>query len=445
MIHGLLGRVPFGATVLRFFLTVVSGALVIAGTAAAAVAAEGGQFPRNPTIPTEVVIIGTQHAAQLQYGDHAPAHLRALLNRIDPAAVGVETPPWWYERDVFYEIAYESYGVGVPWAVEKGREIRGVDWQAVGMAFVNAIAWPMDIASMSQSSAGPGEVEEGPEMPDTTDLFFADTPAWRDGINQSYAYAEVNPTPYAEAMRRYMLYRNLMIAREIVNMAADHEGGRVVVLIGAAHKPDLDLFLATVPNIVIRHASEWRGVTEAEIAAEERGHDHLAILWYNLASGRVEPEDVDVARMDALLARLERETEAASAGGAGVDPEVGFLRARWHAVRGDKATALAMLEALVWEHSWTDRSFTYPDRDLAERVHTWRNTEELLMGEPEEFGLGNVISPVANLTIRQRILYELARGHTDPAVRDQAQTELYVEDLNPTQLAQLQALLKSQK
>lgn len=437
MIDCLLWPVRIAARVLRFAVVVLFGALVIAGTTPAAGAAEGAQFPRNPTIPTEVVIIGTQHSAQLEYEDHAPAHFRALLNRIDPAAVGVETPPWWYERDVFYEIAYESYGVGVPWAVEKGREIRAVDWQPVGMAFVNTIAWPMSVASTSQAGARSEEVGEEPEMPDTTDLLFADTPAWRDGINRSYAYADINPTPYGEAVRRYMLYRNLMIAREIVNMAADFEGERVVVLIGAAHKPDLDLFLATVPNIVIRHASEWKGVTEAEIAAEERRPDHLAILWYNLAGSRVKPEDVDVARMDTLLEGLEGE-----ATGAEVDSEVAFLRARWHVVQGDTATALAMYEALVWEHSWTDRSFTYPDRDLAERVHTWWNTEELLMGEPEEFGLANVLSPVANLTIRQRILYELARQHIDPAVRGRARAELTAENFNLTQHAQLQALLE---
>lgn len=51
--------------------------------------------PRFPAQPTEVVIIGTRHSAQLEYEDHAPARIRALLNRIDPAAIGVETTPAW--------------------------------------------------------------------------------------------------------------------------------------------------------------------------------------------------------------------------------------------------------------------------------------------------------------------------------------------------------------
>ena len=35
------------------------------------VAATAIQLPRNPAKPTEVVIIGTMHSAQLEYEDHA--------------------------------------------------------------------------------------------------------------------------------------------------------------------------------------------------------------------------------------------------------------------------------------------------------------------------------------------------------------------------------------
>ena len=297
-------------------------------------------FPRNPTIPTEVVIIGTRHSAQLEYEDHAPAWIRALLNRIGPAAVGVETPPRWFERDVYYEIAYESYGVGVPWAEEKGKEVRPIDWQARGIEFINALAWPdveppveLEIETGFEAEVEPGgepgvepEVDIPLELWDMRDFFFADTPEWRDLVNREYAYATPDPNPWNEAVRRYMLYRNLMIAREIVNLAADYEGQRVVVLIGAAHKPDLDLLLESVPNIVVRHASEWSGVSDAEVAAEERRRDHLAILWFNLAGSLVDPSDVDLDRMDDLLAKVERE--------APDDPEVGFLRARRHAIAG---------------------------------------------------------------------------------------------------------------
>jgi len=402
----------------------------LAGLAAspAIAASDTLQSPRYPTKPTEVVIIGTMHSAQLEFADHSPARLRALLNRINPAAVGVETPPQWFEHDVYYEISYESYGVAVPWAREKGREVRPVDWVPDTAEQVSALAWPWvetDAGSMSYA-----DLLASWEVPP---LLFADLPEWHAAVNQTYANGDADPNPYNEAGRRYMLYRNLMIAREIVNMAADYEGQRVAVLIGAAHKPDLDLFLATVPNIVVRQASEWGGTaTVDEVAAEERRPDHLAILWYNLAGSRMPPAAVDLARMDRLLAGLEKETPR--------DPEVRFLRARWHQLNGQAARALSIYRTLAWGEAWTDRPFTFPDLGLAQRTVDWWNANAPL-DEPVQLGLDNVFSPVGNLTIRQRVLYELALQQADPTARQRARAELLSQPFSPTQLQQLQALL----
>lgn len=391
--------------------------------------------PRFPAQPTEVVIIGTRHSAQLEYEDHAPARIRALLNRIDPAAVGIETTPAWFAEELYFEIAYESYGVAVPWAREKGKEARAIDWQAGTLEFVSALSWP-----------NTGELRDVAEerLPldqwDMRELLFADAPEWRDAVHREYAFAAPDRNPWNEATRRYMLYRNLMIAREIANLAADYDGQRIAVLIGAAHKPDLDLFLGTVPNIVIRHASEWwgEGLTQEEVAAEERRLDHLAILWYNLASGRVLPAVADLARMDALLSNLEAE---------GVfDPEVQFLRAQWHAATGDVEEAFKLFRFLAWEAQWEDRPFTYPDRGLNRRMIEWNAREAESLGFPAQWepGLGNVISPVGNLTIRQRVLLELAQQALDDEARRRARTELESEDFNARQREELYRLLEAQ-
>jgi len=406
----------------------------LAAPPAAAETASSYQPPRSPSRPTEVVIIGTMHSAQLEFEEHSPARIRALLNRIDPAAVGVETPPQWFVDDVYYEISYESYGVAVPWAREKGREVRPVDWTADVLEMVDALSWPWVEPEPAATQAEAERVSADDLLAswDVPPLLFADTSEWRDAINQTYANADASPNPYNEAMRRYMLYRNLMIAREITNMAADHEGKRVVVLIGAAHKPDLDLFLSAVPNIVVRQASEWAGVTEAEVAAEERPVDHLAILWYNLAGSRVQPADVDLARMDRLLAGLEKERPR--------DPEVRFLRARWYHVKGETARAVAIYRSLAWAEQWEDRPFTFPDRGLFQRVIDWGNANAP-WGEPVAYSLDNVFSPVAALTVRQRVLYELALQEVDPSARQRARSELMAEPLNDRQLQQLQTLL----
>src|SRR6516164_11465736 len=56
--------------------------------------AEGGQEK-----PTEVVFVGTQHFISDMPPGYTPAHLRVLLEKINPAAVAVEAPtnvknPW---------------------------------------------------------------------------------------------------------------------------------------------------------------------------------------------------------------------------------------------------------------------------------------------------------------------------------------------------------------
>src|SRR5690606_40649869 len=65
------------------------GSSVVSPSQAAAQAAFS--FPRNPATPTEVVIIGTRHSAQLEYEDHAPDHMRGGLltsSSADPPQAG---------------------------------------------------------------------------------------------------------------------------------------------------------------------------------------------------------------------------------------------------------------------------------------------------------------------------------------------------------------------
>lgn len=404
----------------------LAAVVVLLPTAAQAAAVSPELMPRFPDKPTEVVIVGTRHSGQLEFPGSSPARFRALLNEIDPAAVGIETSPSWFKDGVYYEITYEAHGVALPWTKEKGKELRPIDWQPEGLDMMGALSWP--------SAGEPSEEDEQLAELDTTDLFFADTPAWTKGYMQGFE--EWSSSPASEAMRRYMLYRDLQIARQIVNMAADYSGQRVAVLIGAAHKPDLDRFLANVPNITIRHATEWKdGLTPEKVAAEERRPDHLAILWYNLASGRVPAKAVDIWRMNALLNPLEKESPA--------DPELFFLRARWYQVWGYPSGALPIYQHLAWSANLGDRSFTFPDRELAKRVHAYWNEHDPF-GNEKELPLGTVLSPVANLSIRQRVLYELAQQQTDASLREKARTELLQEPLNPTQLKQLQELLEPQ-
>nr|PZN37989.1 MAG: hypothetical protein DIU70_11640 [Bacillota bacterium] len=385
--------------------------------------------------PTEVIIIGTMHSGQLVAESMSPARIRALLNRIDPAAVGIETVPEWYERGIFFEIAYESYGVAVPWAREKGRDIWPIDWQ-----------WPADWQGMREALDWPRtEVMEPnflPFLPDLyasrpeefPDLLFADSPVFTAGAWGYYSLPRFSPQ--SDALRRYMTWRNLHMARRIADMARAYPGGRVVVLVGALHKPDLDTFLATVPGIVVRQASEWGTPSAEEVAAEVRRPDLLAILWFNLAGKRADlhPDKVDLVRMDELLRRLEGETPE--------DPEVRFLRARWLMMAGRAEEGVAALRDLAWGSPWPDRPFTYPNRSLAESHHAYLQEYGPPAYAQRELGLGGVLSPISNLTVRQRVLYELARQQVEPQAAVRAREELLTAaGLNGTQREEMERLL----
>ena len=62
---------------------------------------------------------------------------------------------------------------------------------------------------------------------------------------------------------------------------------------------------------------------------------------------------------------------------------------------------------------------SYPDHGLNRRMIEWNAREAESLGFPAQWepGLGNVISPVGNLTIRQRVLLELAQQALDDEAR----------------------------
>ena len=83
------------------------------------------QLPREQK--TEIVFVATHHATLLLNPDFSPAHLRALLSKIDPAAISVEKLPDWRDRGYSHTFPQEWYAT-YTWAEEKGIPIYGVDW-----------------------------------------------------------------------------------------------------------------------------------------------------------------------------------------------------------------------------------------------------------------------------------------------------------------------------
>ncbi len=96
---------------------------------------------------TEVVLIGGIHFNHLLHPDNSPAHLRALLKRLEPDVIALENPPEWQEEARHYWTYLPEYYVGELFAKENGLPVEGIDWQ--GPLDARRVAWIRSIPTRS--------------------------------------------------------------------------------------------------------------------------------------------------------------------------------------------------------------------------------------------------------------------------------------------------------
>jgi hypothetical protein len=186
-----------------------------------------------------------------------------------------------------------------------------------------------------------------------------------------------------------------MQALHIKAAARQHPGGTILVVIGYAHKGDIEHVLGGTPGIVIVQPSVFGYPTPAEVNAATRREDLFAILSFNLLG--VQPWDgaVNWGWLDRLLDRLGQ-VEATA--------ETLLLQTRFAVLRSQ----LTPDEALVrYERAWalpgTGDHFTFD-------------------GVVDRRRLDSYYDPFGNLTVGERTLLEQSRehhkaGHTADAQR----------------------------
>src|SRR5688500_7944026 len=94
--------------------SLLSAALLLCACVAAR-----AEDPKGP-VPTRVVVLGVNHAAQLVSEADQPGMLLAFIRRLAPDAVCVEREPEAYARNDHYEFTYEIQDVVLPYAREQG-------------------------------------------------------------------------------------------------------------------------------------------------------------------------------------------------------------------------------------------------------------------------------------------------------------------------------------
>jgi hypothetical protein len=352
----------------------VRDALALACLACPAAAA-----PAAPPSDFEVLVVGTGHAPTMFLSpEYTPAHLRAVLDAAAPDVVAVESHPEWFAHGRFHVVTYEAQGVAVPWARERGVPAVGVDWKDVDdwdrLEQLGALAetrrlepWAASEAAWPLAAFSLGSSRFDPSSLGSYDLRHINSEEY--GRSR---HARLEPEDPNFAARR-----DRGIAANCVAAMEAHPGGRLVVVVGAHHKPFLDVLLARVEGVRVLQLGRdlpWPGAGDVDAAWTAQ---HLVVTLGWLLDGRATygrrlPAQ-HLARAEELVGRL------GALGGSAL--EARYFRARLDAARGRAAEAAASLDALLTEAAagadcdlhpfpmrWWRMRYTFEESLLLERA-----------------------------------------------------------------------------
>ena len=222
--------------------------------------------------PTEVVLIGTHHAITSMPTEYTPGHLRALLDKIKPAAVGVEAAS--NESDPYKEAPAEIALVVKPWAEAHSCAIIPIGWKPE--KYNEQTDAFLKLLQAGSKQAEYQQVEQQFQqrrgaLPPSCEGLNSDghQQMWRDYHRGIDELSKVE-SPW----RKW----NTKIFEQIKQACQQHPGERLAVVIGAAHVYCLQDELAKEPSIRVLRVDQYLPITPAEVAATTKPADWLAAL-----------------------------------------------------------------------------------------------------------------------------------------------------------------------
>lgn len=294
----------------------------------------------------EVLVLGTGHAPTMFLSpEYTPAHLRAALERAQPGVVAVECHPTWFAHGRYHEVTYEGEGVAVPWAREHGVPAHGVDWKDIQ-------AWDRDeeLAALGEAEFLRGLVEAGGPWP-LSAFGLAPGADYEGGPMGEYDLRHINSKEYGLSRHEgldpedpdFAGARDRGIARNCAEVMRAHPGERLVVVIGAHHKPFLDVLFGRMEGVRVLQMETDLSWPEDEEVAQAWTAESLLVTATWLLDGQATyqrrlPSDVR-ERVDRLVGRLEADGSRPLA--------ARYLRARWHALSDRREDAARILDELL--------------------------------------------------------------------------------------------------
>lgn len=302
-----------------------------------------------------ILLVGVYHAPEQFWGERlSPAHVRAALEAFKPEVVGVESNPEWFARGRFYLATYEAQNVAVPWARRRGVPVYGIDW--IGDLGDKDFAWRQRVEQVRRVRADAGSARVTPSS------YRYGLAGWDDlqtpKEDPELDFVALNGPAFGEkwvrwidegrsrkgSAQEYMEERDNHIVAYVTAAADRHAGARVAVVIGAAHRGDLERklrargFDVVGPATPAGAARESGGRRPDDLLTAEDVAAILSEAWDSTRRTGVTRE-----RAERLLARLPSL--------AGEDPRAKFwgeyFTARRLMLGGDMAGARAAFERIA--------------------------------------------------------------------------------------------------
>ncbi len=309
------------------------------------------------SVPTgfEVLVLGTYHAPAMFHSPaYTPAHIRATLEKARPEVVGVESHPTWFASGRYHVVTWEAEGVAVPFARERGLSVYGVDWKDIEAwdrkeeldalretarleeALARSETLPLEMFGAFGRAVSPQVRQGQDEMARVDWTFINDVSGDAFGSSQ---WSGKSPED-----EDFAAPRDRGIAERCSEVMRSHPGKRLVVVIGAHHKPFLDILFSRMEGVrVLKLGRDVELPSEAEIARAWTVEDRIAVLGHALDTPPryFHPELLDRERLWKILEELERSGERRDA--------ARYFRARLLTAEGRTAEAEPILDELCAE------------------------------------------------------------------------------------------------
>lgn len=349
---------------------------------------------------TNIVILGCEHSSQLINPKMSPAVFRAFFNRVRPDAVCLETTAEYITEAKFFHFSYESWGIAYPWAVKNNIPVYGVDWQE-DIKASERFGTKMDFDKRKR--VVPPSDFNGQEYNPNYDIFFADIDTFE--FNRYLLKNISTPAPDGkwsdEGFRRYMLFRDMVIAQNILDVAVNYQCATVLVVYGAAHKTGLEYYLQKYfgDDVNIIKPSSYGYPSPKEIQSEVTKEDEIAVCYFLLRENNwnADPGLFPFARLDSILTKYESVYPD--------DIELKYLRGRYFLWGGDTAKYLSVLNTVI--NSGCDKKRSYPKPEM----FFYQKDSSAVLGKSETSS--QIAEGYDYLTVRQYVLCELSDYYSD--------------------------------